>query len=124
LGEALIFGIGFILIGILILYIRRRYISGSTLYEAEVVSYRSGWYNPVYTVQFTHNEKVIEKESDILRYFSPEKLIGKRVSIYYNEEIPKPVLKAGGARNVAATIAILCGVLLILVDVMILFSSI
>jgi len=116
LGDALIIGIGFILIGIVILYKRRRYISGSSLYEAEVVSYRFGgfFHKPVYTVRFKHNEKELEKESDITYLFSPEKLIGKRVFIYYNEESSKPVLKKGGTRSVALTVLFICGVLLIL----------
>jgi len=121
MGQLMIVGAGCIFAGIWILRKRRKYIRESTVYEAEIVSYRSGsafaYGAPIYTVQFIHNGKTIKKDSDISRYFSPEKLIGKHISIYYNEnEKPqRPVRKKGrSAVNVVAISFIIAGVMFLL----------
>ena len=120
MGEVMIAGILSIFAGIWIFYKRRKFISGSTIYEAEIVEYCSGnaFLNgrSFYTVQFTHNGKVLKKESDISRYFSPEKLVGKHVSIYYNEN-GKPqtsVRKKTPAVSVAAISFIVVGIMFLL----------
>ena len=90
--------IGCILLGLWISYRKYRIVIGGTICMATISSVHgdSRFGAPLCTVRFVYNGEILRKSSDILHYFaSKKKLLGKSVSIIYNERFPKAVAKRG-----------------------------